>query len=427
MTSTSHPLPRSNREVFTTSIAPPLDLPFPIAEYQSRLRRIRHAMEAAHLDLLYLSAPESICYATGYAAEWYQTQSTSRWPPTSGVAVHVDHSTPIHFESEQEKLLVQSTTASTDIRIHPSSELAEGDAWSWWTAGFVADELKSAGWLPGTVGLEMGSCRPNRNVSEQFQEQLEGSGATVVDATQIVRAVRKLKSPQELAYIRTAQRIANVGLEAVTATLRAGVTELEVYGEMIAAMARVGGENSGIPLPVTSGLRTGSSHALASRKVVMPGDIVKVDICGVYNRYHANIARGFSIGEPDPEVADLVARAAGVFDVVAGAMRPGLRVAELLPHIEGYCKEQGIWGDRRYVGGYELGIAFPPDWVGEWNWGFDRDPGDDVLEPGLVANCESNFYLPDAWGSPTLIKTFVVTERAAGFLEHAPAGLITIA
>lgn len=426
MTQSNRPDSHSNRDIFMTAIAPALDLPFPLAEYQSRVRHIREAMQSASLDLLFLSAPESICYATGYSAEWYQTQSTSQWPPTSGVAIHVDHDTPIHFESEQEKLLVQSTSASTDIRIHPSDAVNAGEAWSWWTTGLIAAELKAAGWLRGRVGLEMGSCRPNRIVSEQFQERLEAAGARVVDATRVVRSVRRLKSPQELAYTRTAQRIANVGLDAVERTLRAGVTELEVYGEMIAAMARVGGEISGIPLPVTSGLRTGSSHALSSRKVVMPGDIVKVDICGVYYRYHANIARDFSIGEPEPEVADLVAKAAGVFDVVASLIKPGLRVADLLPQIEDYCRAEGIWEDRRYVGGYELGIAFPPDWVGEWIWGFDRDPGDDTLEPGLVANCESNFYLPDAWGSPTLIKTFAVTERAAAFLENGPAGLITV-
>lgn len=420
------PSSESNRDIFTTFIAPALDLPFPLSEYQSRVTRIREAMDAAQLEVLFLSAPESICYATGYASEWYQTQATSHWPPTSGVAIHVDHDTPIHFESEQEKLLVQSTSASADIRIHPSTASGRGDAWSWWTATAIAEELKSSGWLPGSVGLEMGSCRPNRIVSEQFQASLETVGCKVVDATQVARSVRRLKSPQELVYMRTAQKIANVGLDAVRATLRPGVTELEVYGEMIAAMARVGGEISGIPLPVTSGLRTGSSHALSSRKVVMPGDIVKVDICGVYCRYHANIARDFSIGEPDPEVADRVNKAAGVFDVVAREIRPGLRVADLLPHIESYCKEQGIWEDRRYVGGYELGIAFPPDWVGEWIWGFDHDPGEDTLEPGLVANCESNFYLHDGWGSPTLIKTFAVTDRSASFLENGPAGLITI-
>lgn len=420
------PSSESNRDIFTTQLAPALDLPFPLTEYQARVTRIREAMDAAQLDVLFLSAPESICYATGYASEWYQTQATSQWPPTSGVAIRLDRDTPIHFESEQEKLLVQSTSASADIRIHPSNARERGDAWSWWTTASVAEELKDSGWLPGTVGLEMGSCRPNRIVSEQFQASLEAVGCKVVDATQLARSVRRLKSPQELVYIRTAQRIANVGMDAVKAMLRPGVTELEVYGEMIAAMTRVGGETSGIPLPVTSGLRTGSSHALSSRKVVMQGDIVKVDICGVYYRYHANIARDFSIGEPDAEVADRVSKAAGVFDVVASEMRPGLRVADLLPLIESYCKEQGIWEDRRYVGGYELGIAFPPDWVGEWIWGFDHDPGDDVLEPGLVANCESNFYLPDGWGSPTLIKTFAVTERSAAFLENGSAGLITI-
>src|SRR5436305_138411 len=82
----------------------------------------------------------------------------------------------------------------------------------------------------------------------------------------IVRGVRSIKSPQELAYIEIADRIAHVGLDAAQAALRPGVTELEVYGAMVHAMAAAGGENPGITQPVVSGSKTFSYHALASRK-----------------------------------------------------------------------------------------------------------------------------------------------------------------
>ncbi len=94
--------------------------------------------------------------------------------------------------------------------------------------------------------------------------------------------------------------------------LAPGVTELEVYGEIVAAMAKAGGENPGITMPVASGVKSACVHALASRRVIMPGNIVNVNVSGIYHRYHANMARCFSIGEPDPAVRAALPRAAGM-------------------------------------------------------------------------------------------------------------------
>jgi len=55
-----------------------------------------------------------------------------------------------------------------------------------------------------------------------------------------------------------------------------------------------------------------------------------------------------------------------MFDVIAGILEPGLKVAELVRAVRQYYNEAGIWSDAGWVGGYELSIAFPPGWVGNW-------------------------------------------------------------
>ncbi len=45
---------------------PPLDVPFSREEYRGRLARIRARMEADQIDVLYLTAPESLFYVSGY-------------------------------------------------------------------------------------------------------------------------------------------------------------------------------------------------------------------------------------------------------------------------------------------------------------------------------------------------------------------------
>lgn len=398
---------------------PEMELAFAPGEYRQRLTRVREGMQRAGLQLLWLTSPESQCYLTGYAAEWYQSESPKDWMPLSGVAVHVDHDELIFFNSVAEAVLSRYHSAARDLRLFPRPQHQPGIA-------YIVDELKAAGWLGGRVGFELWSHRPNRAVSELMQSAFEGAGCVVVDGTDIVRGVRGSKSPQELAYMEIADRIAHVGLAAAREALRPGVTELEVYGAMVYAMARAGGENPGITQPVVSGSKTFSYHALASRKQIMPGELVIVDVCGVYHRYHADLARTYSMGEPHPAVARFCERQAGVWDVVRGILRPGLPVREFNAAVQDYYTQQGIWEQRSWVGGYEFGIAFPPDWVGAFYYDAGSDPGEAIFAPGTVVNHESNFFVPHHAGISFTIDMLMFTDDDARVMGTAPFGLTVV-
>jgi Xaa-Pro dipeptidase len=410
-----------NKRQVLEELNPQLEVAFSLREYRDRLTRIRRAMAERDLDLLYLSTPESIFYVSGYAAEWYQGNGPAQWTPLSGIAIHVDRDRWIHFDDPEEIPLVQFTSVSPDVRIFEGLG-PEG-------ADFIARELKAEGWLKGRVALEMRSARPPRTVSELFQAALEAGGAAeVVDGTDVVRSVRRWKSPQERAYVRTAQRIADVGIRAAQEALaEPGVTELVVYGAMIHAMAAAGGEVAAIPLPVVSGPRAATVHGLASRRQIMPGDVVNVDVCGVFHRYHANTARCFTIGEPDPVVLEHIRKTTGAVGVVAEILRPGLAVRDLLARVESYYRDVELLGDEWWIGGYELGIAFPPDWVGDFVYEYGVDPGDAAFEPGDVANYEANFYLPHNAGLAMSINTMLVEDDDAAFLQSIPSEPIVVA
>jgi Xaa-Pro aminopeptidase len=158
----------------------------------------------------------------------------------------------------------------------------------------------------------------------------------------------------------------------------------------------------------------------------MPGDIVNVDVSGVYNRYHVNMARCFSIGAPAPEVAERCAQIYGAFDVVARTIRPGLRTAALLDEVGSYYRQHNLLDEAWWIGGYELGIAFPPDWVGEFTYSFGSDSGDATFEAGDVCNYEANFYLPRRSGLAMSINTMVFEADSAGFNQRTPNELIVV-
>lgn len=400
------------------SFHPQLEAAFSLAEYRERWARLRAAMAAAEVDCLYLTAPESINYLTGFAAEWYQANGPKEWMPASGVAIHVDHEEPVQFETLEEATLLQLTSVVADVKLSADEGPELQD--------FIGAELAAAGWLQGKVGMEMRSYRPHRLASERFQSVLEGHGASVVDATEILRRLRRYKSPQELAYVRTAQRIADIGMAAAAEAIAPGTTELEVYGAMVEAMSRAGGEVAAIPLPVVSGPRAATVHGLAGRRVMIPGDIVNVDICGVYHRYHSNMARCFSIGEPEPTVRSRIELVLGGVAVVADVLRPGMPVRELLDAANEYFGGCGLIGDEWWIGGYELGLAFPPDWVGDFEYTLGVDPGDEVFGVGEVCNFEANFYLPHQKGLAMSINTMAFESDRAEFLQETPSELVVV-
>jgi Xaa-Pro aminopeptidase len=399
---------------------PENEAPFSAPEFAARLERLRRRMAERRIDMLYLMAPESMYYLSGYQNEWYQAQSPPQWPASSAIAVHVDHDRYILFDSEREAVLGRVFTRSVDTRFFPRDALRG-------SVEFVVQELKREGWLGGTVGLEFWSYRPNRVISHRLEDGFAAAGARVVDSTALLRELRWVKSPAEIECLKEAARIANIGMAAAKATIGAGVAELEVYGEMVRAMARAGGENAGITMPVLSGTKTNALHALATRRKMRHGELVLVDLAGVYKRYHINMAHTFSIGQPSAEVRDIAARVARSMDLIRSFLRPNLPVRELNTKVLDYFRREGLWERRGWVGGYEMGIAFPPDWVGN----FVYDPtsetnADRVFEPGTAVNYENQFFMPGHRGQYFTIDSFLFEQEQAHMLSNQPFDLMVI-
>jgi len=404
------PPPRIARR-FDRSTAPAIEKAFSQAECDRRLTRIRGFMEEAGIALLYATQPESMCYAHGYAANWYRTHAPHNWGPMQGTAIHVDHDRVIHFDQLGEDALLYTTSVCDDCRFFSGRGPEEG-------AAFILSELGNEGWLDGPVGLEMRSYQPSRYYSEMLVAGFSSAELEVVDGTDVVRLSRRIKSPVEIACVEKATHYADVGMQAARDTVRAGVTELEVQAEVARALYAAGSEISAIPIMIHSGPVSGGHH-MTSRRVIEPGDSVMMDVSGVHNRYHGNIERGFALDEPEPAVIERYRKAAGAFDVVAATARAGCRVADLNRELRDYYRDAGLDLQAGWAIGYELGITFPPDWVDEFNFSYDIEDTDQVFEDGLVCNFESLF-------STYLIDTFVVEKEGARFLSNTPLELLTV-
>lgn len=86
----------------------------------------------------------------------------------------------------------------------------------------------------------------------------------------------------------------------------------------------------------------------------------------------------------------------------------------------------GIYRDRMWFDGYELGIAFPPDWVAPFVVDETLDLERRKFVQGMVVSFESNFYLPRKAGASLLIDTILFGGRRAGLLGRTANGLIVV-
>jgi hypothetical protein len=59
--------------------------------------------------------------------------------------------------------------------------------------------------------------------------------------------------------------------------------------------------------------------------------------------------------------------------------------------MKAWQQDSGISQVPSWCGGYDLGLAFPPDWVGPWKFDLgEAEPGK-VFEAGMVTNLECLF------------------------------------
>ncbi|GAB2449776.1 ectoine hydrolase DoeA [Nocardioides hungaricus] len=393
-------------------MAPEPVIPFGDEEYAARLDRLRAAMAADGIDLLLLSSPEAQCWIHGLSLRWYKAHAPRQWRPLITTAVHVDHDRFILFDGAEHAEVIRRTSMAPDVRLLPRYERDR-------MLGFILDELRAEGWLAGRVGLERYSYVPSPAVHAEVVAGLASAGCTVVDGTDAVRRVRRVKSPAELACIERAAEIADAGIRGLVAQLHVGMTELEAWAAMMSAMVAAGGEPAALHEFASLGQRAG--HAWAGHRRIEPGLVLNVDPCGVVNRYHSNRTGTIFIGDPPAQYLDLMARLAGAYDVLRARASAGTPVREVNAALREYYREVGLWDLRgdTWIGGYELGLSFPPDWVGDWIFTVADEETDEVFEAGMVTNFESIVHF-------SLIDTLVYEEDGARTLSSLPHELIVV-
>lgn len=232
------------------------------------------------------------------------------------------------------------------------------------------------------------------------------------DDTDLIKRLRRVKDVAEIERIEAAARIADAALAEVEPML-AGACELDVRAELEYRMIKLGADDRSYLTIVAAGPdHAARPHHRASRRTMVEGDTVIIDVGALVDGYHSDMTRSWVIGfatAQQREVYELVAasQAAGLAAVVAGASSRDVDDACRSVFEDGGLIEWYIHGTGHGVG---LDIHEDP---------FLNQATETELQAGMVVTVEPGLYR-GGFGGFRLEDLVLVTDAGHRVLTHSP-------
>lgn len=363
---------------------------FPRAEYEARLEAANRAMHANSLDAILLASEAEVRYFTGFRTQFWQSP-TRPW----FVILRRDKPPLAIIPEIGAELMARSNIA--DIEAWPAPR-PDDDGLS-----LLKDRLANCRRLGVLMGHETTFRMPLNDVFE-LRAALP---AEWIDATNIIRNLRKVKSESEIAYIRQICGIASQGFARVPEIANAGQSLSSVFREFKRMMLELGADD--VPYLV-GGVNHPSYDDVISPPDDRPlsnGQILMLDTGATLNGYFCDFDRNYAVGTPTASAQSAYAK---LYDATNAAMemaRPGVRACDLFAAMAKSMDTQNSDVGRF---GHGLGMQLT-EWpsLAAWDETIIQENMVLTLEPSIEVDgggimvTEENILITD--GAPILLST----------------------
>jgi Xaa-Pro dipeptidase len=204
------------------------------------------------------------------------------------------------------------------------------------------------------------------------------TGLSLVEATGAFAAARAVKDADELELLRGALALCDVGQREARARAEPGMTEIELWGLVRAAVEHAAGCRTPLLADLASGERTGETGGPPGERVLAEGDLVLCDLVPRRHGYWGDSCATFALGSPAPTAREKHVRARDALARGLESIRPGVVAGAL---------DEVVRGDLAYPhhSGHGLGAS--------WHEEPRIVPGSKtVLEAGMVVALEPGVY-----------------------------------
>jgi Xaa-Pro aminopeptidase len=244
-------------------------------------------------------------------------------------------------------------------------------------------------------------------------------GVVPVLATDVLRRLRMIKDAAEIDALRKAGAAIDRVHARVPEFLVPGRTEADVAADIAQAIVAEGHSEVAFII-VGSGPNGADPHHECSDRELRRGDVVVVDIGGPYEPgYNSDSTRTYSIGEPEPEVAQQYSVLQRAQKAAVDAVRPGVTAEQVDAAARDVLAERGLAEVFVHRTGHGIGLSV------------HEEPyivaGNDLrLEEGMAFSVEPGIYFPGQWGA-RIEDIVIVTADGAMPVNSRPHDLIVVA
>jgi Xaa-Pro dipeptidase len=268
----------------------------------------------------------------------------------------------------------------------------------------------------------------HEGMAQEVQAHLQDAlpQAKFLNASDLFRLIRMVKSQDEIAGLRKACALNDAAVDAMYRAAAVGCTELELAGEFHKQMASqrgsVGWQHLG------SGRRSAGIFP-ASDKKLEAGDLLRTD-AGIYlNSLHSDVCATGVLGEPTVKQLKLFKAGQAGIAACLDQCKPGARPSQLLEALNRGTKQAGVDQHKEFVG-HTIGIEareFPFEFTApkKLSSPFLPETSDVPLQENMVINVETAL-VELGFGGIQIEHTLLITKNGFEFLTAEPRELIVI-
>ncbi len=346
--------------------------------YASRLKRLRKALESAHLDGAVIVPGPNLRYMTGVNS------------------LLLERPFMLLVPTDRTARIVAPELEAGPYRACPLPLTVHDWTDSQGSAGAIKEAARAVP-LKGRWGVE--GKVPFLFLNKLMRE----TSARFEDAEPILQGLREVKDEAEVALLKRSAKILSMSFEDFPEFIREGVTELELARKATEAIYRQGGTKVD-DLLVQSGARAADPHALPSAKKVRKGEGIIFDIGSTFEGYYADVTRTFCVGK-SPQVERVYAQVLDAEVRAIGTSGEGVPVGRVDGAARGVLKGAGLGKYFIHRTGHGLGLE-----VHEAPYIFEG--GRERLREGMCFTVEPGVYIRRRLG--VRIEDNVLIERGKG-------------
>jgi Xaa-Pro dipeptidase len=381
-------------------------LHFSREEFTQRQKAACARMVEQGLDGLIMFRQESMYYLTGYDTMGF-TMFQAFYMGTDGRFALLTRTA--------DKLQSRATSIIDDIRIwYDRAGATPGDD--------LRAMLEDYGCRGKRLGVEYHAYGLTAQRGKMVDAALEGFCKTV-DASDLVRLLRLVKSPKELEYTRKAGEISDLIQKISIEHVKPGVSTKAIYGKMLNAQMEAGGDPAASRWPFGGGEAKFFGRYHTGDNIVGVQDNVLFEPGGCYRLYHAAMMYNVIVGKVDPRLKDMNKACADAIAACQDLLRPGKTVGEVFAAHKTTFEKAGFGHAIQAACGYTMGAMYPPTWM-DWPMIYADNP--QVIEPGMVFFTHMILFDRPKDLSMCIGESVVVTNGAPERINHVPREVISV-